>query len=308
MAPRAARGRLALVLWALLLAAIVVILATWVAGEIAERQERDAVDSRLSANLAAGREEFADALRDAETRAERIAASERVQRALADRNEAAAQRIAGDRAERGARRRRPGARGRGLLAREPDGRRRGRRGEVVGSVVVGVPLDDELADRLARATALQDSDVLAIADEGRTLAASGTLEPGAALPTEQQGSTELADEAYRFVSTPLLEDTGVSLAVLSPEAPVAAAVEQTQRRAFFAALATVGLALLAAGTIAWAQRRRAAEAQAAAEEGPTGGGARATSAAAAMSAASGRPWRWWERPSPPRTTRRRSCR
>ena len=93
MAPRAARGRLA-VLWALLLAAIVVILATWVAGEIAERQERDAVDSRLSANLAAGREEFADALRDAETRAERIAASERVQRALADRNEAAAQQIA----------------------------------------------------------------------------------------------------------------------------------------------------------------------------------------------------------------------
>jgi diguanylate cyclase (GGDEF)-like protein len=266
MAPRAARGRLALVFWALLLAAIVVILATWVAGEIAERQERDAVDSRLSANLAAGREEFADALRDAETRAGRIATSEQVQRALADRNEAAAQRIveteqnvalvAGSRVLAG-----DDSWAASRTVEVVDDK-----DEVVGRVVVGVPLDNELADRLARATALQGSDVLAIADDGRTLAASGTLEPGAALPTDQQGSTELADEAYRFVSTPLLEDTGVSLAVLSPEAPVAAAVDQTRRRAFFAALATVGLALLAAGTIAWAQRRRAAEAQAAAEE------------------------------------------
>ena len=59
-------------------------------------------------------------------------------------------------------------------------------GEVVGGVVVGVPLDDALADRLARATALQDSDVLAIADEGRTLAA-WTFEPGAALPDRAAG-------------------------------------------------------------------------------------------------------------------------
>ena len=139
--------------------------------------------------------------------------------------------------------------------------------KVVGRVVVGVPLDDALADRLAGSTAQLDTDVLAIAEEGRTLAASGTLEPSATLPAGTQGSTEQGDETYRFVSTPLLEDTGVSLAALSSEAPVAAAVERTQRRALLASLATVGLALLAAGTIAWAaQRRRAAEAQAAEED------------------------------------------
>ncbi len=141
------------------------------------------------------------------------------------------------------------------------------KGEIVGRVVVGVPLDDALADRLAGSTAQLDTDVLAIAEEGRTLAASGTLEPSATLPAGEQGSTEQGDETYRFVSTPLLEDTGVSLAALSSEAPVAAAVERTQRRALLASLATVGLALLAAGTIAWAaQRRRAAEAQAAEED------------------------------------------
>ena len=75
IAPRAARGRLALALWALLLGAVVVILATWVAGQIAESQERDTLDTRLAAYLRVGREEFADALADAKTKAERIARS-----------------------------------------------------------------------------------------------------------------------------------------------------------------------------------------------------------------------------------------
>ncbi len=266
MAPRAARGRLALVLWALLLAAIVVILATWVAGEIAERQERDAVDARLAANLAGGREEFADALRDAETKAERIAASPQVQRALAEQDEAAAQRIAaaeGDVALI--------ADGR-VLAGEDDWPASRTvdvlegENEIIGRVVAGVPLDDALADRLAGATALDESEILAVVEDGRTLAASGMLEPGTALPAGQQGSTEQGGEAYRFLSTPLLEERDVGLTVLSSEAPVAAAVDETQRRALLAALATVGLALLAAGTIAWTQRRRVADAGAAAEE------------------------------------------
>jgi diguanylate cyclase (GGDEF)-like protein len=247
------------------LAAVVVIVATWVAGEIAERQERDNLDTRLTTNLAAGREEFADALDDATMTAERIAGTDEVQRALAEKDEAAAQQIAA--AEENI----------GLVA---DGRLLGGEDtwpasrtvevlvddEVVGNVVAGVPLDDVLADRLAVAAGLRESDVLAITDEGETLAASGTLATGATIPDGQRGSTEQGGEAYRFVSTPILENTGISLAALSPEAPVAAAADETQRRAFFAALATVGLALLAAGTVAWAQRRRAAEAQAAAEE------------------------------------------
>jgi diguanylate cyclase (GGDEF)-like protein len=271
MAPRAARGRLALVLWALLLAAIVVMLATWVAGEIAERQERDAVDSRLAVNLAGGREEFADALRDAQAEAERIAASPQVQRALAEQDDAAAQGIVAAEGDDVA----LIADGRVLAGVDDwsasrtvavlDGKNK-----VIGRVVVGVALDEVLADRLARATAMGEGDVLAVVENGRTLAASGMLEPGTALPTGQQGSTEQGGEAYRFLSTPLLEERDVSLTVLSSEAPVAAAVDETQRRALLAALATVGLALLAAGTIAWTQRRRVAEAQAAAEEADRG--------------------------------------
>jgi diguanylate cyclase (GGDEF)-like protein len=266
IAPRAARGRLALALWALLLGAVVIILATWVAGEIAESQERDTLDARLAANLRVGREEFADALADAETKAERIAASPEVQRALADGDAAAAAQIAETEGDIGLR-----ADGRLLAGEDEWAASRAvdvvdDQDEIVGSVVAGVPLDDALADRLARAAGLLEMDSLAIADGGQTLAASGALAPGAALPPGEQGTTEQDGESYRFVSTPLLEGTDVSLAALSSEAPVAAAVEDTQRRAFYAALATVGLALLLVGMVTLVQRRRAAEAQAAAEE------------------------------------------
>ncbi|MGH3035849.1 MAG: hypothetical protein ACRDMU_01595, partial [Gaiellaceae bacterium] len=63
---------------------LLVVVVTWVAGELAESRERDAVDTRLANNLRVGREEFADTLTEAQARAERLAASERVQRALAD--------------------------------------------------------------------------------------------------------------------------------------------------------------------------------------------------------------------------------
>ena len=178
-------------------------------------------------------------------------------------------------------------------------------GETVGSVVVGVPLDDELADRLARAAGLLEMDVLAIADAGETLAASGALRPGAALPAGEQGTTEQNGEDYRFVSTPLLEGTDVSLAALSSEAPVSAAVDDTQRRAFYAALATVGLALLARpgcsrGCSGAAPPRRRPR-----RTRRTSGGGRATSAAEATSSAFARPWRSSARRSRPRTIRRR---
>ena len=266
IAPRAARGRLALALWALLLGAVVVILSTWVAGQIAESQERDTLDTRLAAYLRVGREEFADALADAKTKADRIARSTEVQRALADGDaEAAAQTVAseGD----------IGLIADGQLLAGEDSWAASRtvavvddEGETVGSVVAGVPLDEELADRLAQAAGLLETDVLAIADAGETLAASGALPPGATLPADEQGTTEQDGESYRFVSTPLLEGTDVSLAALSSEEPVAAAVDDTQRRAFYAALATVGLALLLVGTVALVQRHRTAEAQAAQEE------------------------------------------
>jgi diguanylate cyclase (GGDEF)-like protein len=239
-----------------LLASIVVVVATWVAGRIAESQERDTVDTRLTANLRVGREEFADALTDAELRAERLAASEPVQRALATGDVEAAERIADMEENIGL------VSGDELLAGSeswPASRAVdvvGEDGETVGRVVVGVPLDEDLVQRLARAAGVLEMDAMVIADGDDPVASSPPVPEGTVIPEGREGETQQGGEDYRFVSTPLLEGTGVRLAALSSEAPVAAAVDDTRRRAFVAALATVLLTLAIAWTISALIRRR----------------------------------------------------
>ena len=236
-------------------------MVTWVAGEIAEGQERDIVDNRLAANLRLGREEFADALRDAEQRAARLAESAGVQRALAERDPVAAERIAGIEEDVGL------VAGGSLLAGRDEWVASravdvvGDDGEVLGEVVVGVPLDRELAERLAGAAGVPDTDVTAIAVGGRLLAASSPLPAALQLPAEATGDVEENGQAYRFASTPLVDRADVRLAALSSEAPIAAAVDETRRRAFVAALATVALALLVGWTVARLLRRRAEPAE-----------------------------------------------
>jgi diguanylate cyclase (GGDEF)-like protein len=219
------------------------------------------VDTRLTADLRGGQQEFEERLAGAEARAADLARTLPVQRALTEEDERSAQEIARTEENIGL------VAGGRLLAGEdswsasgtvdvldPDG------DQTVGQVIVGVPLDNALAQDLA--AGIPASDVLVVADEGEVVASSNTVQPGASLPPDEQGTLEVGGEAYRFVSTSLLLDTDVSQAALTSEAPIAAAVDDTLRRAFFASLATVGLALLVAGAIALVQRRRAIAAEA----------------------------------------------
>ncbi len=233
-----------------------VLVATWVSGRIAESQERDTVDTRLTANLRVGREEFADTLADAELRAKRLAASEQVQRALATEDSEAAEQIArteenvglvaGDELLAGSESW-PASRAVDVVDAD---------GETVGRVVVGVPLDESLVQRLARAAGVLEMDAMVVAQGDEVVASSPPVSGNTVIPPEREGSTRQGGEAYRFVSTPLLEGTDVRLAALSSEAPVAAAVDDTRKRAFVAALATVCLALVLAWTINALLRRR----------------------------------------------------
>jgi diguanylate cyclase (GGDEF)-like protein len=234
----------------------VVVLATWVAGRIAESQERDTVDSRLAANMRVGREEFADALTEAQLHADRLAASTQVQRALATGNAEAAERIAETEGNVGL------VAGDELLAGSdawPASRAVdvvGEDGETIGRVVVGVPLDEELVERLARAAGVLEMDAMVVTDGDEVVASSPPVPEDTVIPPGTDGTTRQGGEAYRYVSTPLLEGTDIRLAALSSEAPVSAAVDDTRQRAFIAALATVVLALLLAWTISLLLRRR----------------------------------------------------
>ena len=254
LSPRAARGPVAAALWLLALAAITILLAAWVAGEIAARQERENLDTRLAASLRVGREEFADVLAEAERRADQLARSEPVQRALAAEDRAAAERIVAanedvaliaagvtlaGQVER-------------LVQREVGVT--GANGRMLGSVVVGVPLDDTLAGRLAAAAGFVEGDAVALAEGDRLIAASTGLEGD--LPAEPSGDVQLGDEDLRYASARLLEGADVRLATLASDDTIRAAERDTRRRAFFAALTTLAVIALLAWTIAWILRQR----------------------------------------------------
>jgi diguanylate cyclase (GGDEF)-like protein len=239
---------LAPALWSLALTALLVLVAIWVAGEVAERHERENADTRLAAALRVAGGEFGDALADAEARAKRLARSPAVQRALTDRDRDAAARIAA--AEEDVALYAGGERLAG-----PGGWRARRslevvdaRGRTVGSVVAGVPLDERLLARLERAAELVETDSLVVADGDRISAGPAGLE-GRALPDERRGRAELAGEGYRFAAAPLLAGSDVRLAVLTPSQPIEATVGETRRRAVLAALATVLLLALAVWTL-----------------------------------------------------------
>ena len=256
LSPRAARGPFAAALWLLVLAAITILLAAWVAGGIASRQERENVDTRLAASLRVAREEFADVLAEAERRAEQLARSEPVQRALADGNRAAAERIVAANDDVAL-----VADGITLAGRmEPLVRREvgvtGADGRTLGTVVVGVPLDDALADRLSAAAGFVEGDAVALVEGDRIVAASQGLE--GELPAERAGDVRLADEGLRYASTPLLDRADVRLAALASDDPIQAAERDTRRRAFFAALLTLAVIALLAWTIGWILRQRRA--------------------------------------------------
>ena len=242
-----------------------IVVAAWVAGKIAERQERDTVDTRLTAYVRVGRAQFADDLAAAEARARELAARRDVQRALAEGDTQAAARIVGQNGP-------VGLVADGELLAGKDDWRASRAAAVVdedgaqvGEVVVGVPLDDGLAAALRQAADPVEGDVVAIADDGSVVAAAPGLPEGDAVPAAETGEVDRGGAPYRFVSTPLVEDTDVRLIALASAEPIRDAAADTRRRAFLAALATVALALIVVLTVSRLLRLREDRAAAAEE-------------------------------------------
>ncbi|MGH2996702.1 MAG: diguanylate cyclase, partial [Gaiellaceae bacterium] len=267
LAPRAARGRLALAAWPLALAGALVVLTVWVAGEVAARHERENVDTRLSAALRAASGVLGERLDSAQAQAQRLGSSRDVQRALARHDRAAATRLAGENVvfltEDG------------LLAGEPapaplaarEVAVVGEDGRPLGRVVVSIPVDEALLEELGVEAGLAQGDGLAAARGRELLAATGPVEATAAMPLGQRGEGQVGDEEYRFVSTQLLARTDIRLVALASTEPIEDAAADTRRRALLAALATVLLVALAAWTFRVLLGRQAPSAVPAEAEG-----------------------------------------
>jgi diguanylate cyclase (GGDEF)-like protein len=223
--PRAARGRLGLVLASLAIAFLLAALAAWAGGRLRERTETDTVDAGLASSLRAANVEMRVELAAAAGRARTLSASPAVQRAFTKRDAAALERLAGK--EEGASFSLPG--GPSIGAR-PSALRRavevtGDQGRLLGRVMVSIPVNTALIARLRASSGTEDD--LAITRNGIFL----TPPP--------------PDHELRSMSTPLARGTDLRLMAAASREPIMQAVSQTRRRVFAATLLTIALTALA---------------------------------------------------------------
>jgi diguanylate cyclase (GGDEF)-like protein len=229
-APRAARGELGLALAITALVLLVSGAAAFAAGSLRERSETDAADARLASSLRAANAQVHVELADTATRAHDLAAAPAIQGALIRRDAESLARI--------------NAKDENVAVAFPKGpdpgagfplRRTvevtGPNGEELGRVTVGIPVDQELVNRLSTAAGMPVDDDLAVVEDGRFL----TPGPGA--------------EDTRSMAAPLASGTDLRLVAFTPSEPIEDAVTDTRRRVFFAALLTLAVIGLAWWTV-----------------------------------------------------------
>jgi diguanylate cyclase (GGDEF)-like protein len=246
--------KLRLVIYFMLLALLPLVAATVAFSEVAERGETGSTDSRLSTAIRVAVADYEEQLEEDTIRTARsLARATQVQEALDTLNRSDLVRLAkevehsafysprydflaGDR---------PGS---------FDGFRevpvKGSDNERLGSVVVHIPFDDELAERLASRAALDGGDHFAFVANDRVIAPK-SLTGDLGVPHQQPRFVTVDGVSYRALGTDLIagDSTGrppVALVALSPKAVVDQAVRDLRSRfLLFSAVALVAVGILA---------------------------------------------------------------
>ncbi|MGH3091516.1 MAG: diguanylate cyclase [Gaiellaceae bacterium] len=246
--------KLRLVTYFMLLSLLPLIAATWAFSEVARRGEAGSADARLSTALRVAAADHAEQVQeDAASPANSLARATPVQRAFVTHNRSALVRISrevphsafysGDDLLAGEE---PGSRS---VVREADVTTRG--GEVIGTVVVSLPLDDELVRRLRSKSGLESADRFVLVAGGRVIAPHG-FEGTVDVPSERPRYVSLRGTTYRGIGTELVDGASpVLLLGLTPKSGIDAAAGDLRRRFL---LFAVG-ALLAVGVLAYALGR-----------------------------------------------------
>jgi diguanylate cyclase (GGDEF)-like protein len=212
---------------------------------VTDRNETRRVDGILETAVRAGLVHYADEVTGAQRRATELARDPRLQRALARRDRGAL---------RAALSRHPNVRietARGLvlgtIARPSVERAvvvKGRRGRL-GRIVVGVPVDDELAARVRKSAGLGwRGGELAFVRRGLIAASSGSLTGPVRAPSDPDRVTVGGREFRALASEPLPDQPDFRLLALAPQARIDASTNWAESRIFLAML--VVLALIAA--------------------------------------------------------------
>jgi PAS domain S-box-containing protein len=205
---------------------------TWAIADLAAGRELARADSSLDATLRDVVAEYTDIQQDARVRALTLARSRSVQRALARRDVEALHRLSRNYPEAsflpsGSRKRPAGPAVRVLAG-----------GRAVGEIVVRVPLDATLLEQLRRGAVVPPRDVLVLTTLHRVVSDPQGIRTRLPLSPGRPATAQAGSEAYRGLQAPLeSSEGGLGLAVLRPQAPIAAAAEQLRHRVLYAGLA-----------------------------------------------------------------------
>jgi len=246
--------KLRLVIYFMLLALLPLVAATVAFSEVAERGETNATDSRLTTAIRVAVAEYQEQLdEDAAGTARSLARATQVQQALATSNRSALVRTAREVPNAAF----YSASGEYLAGSEPgrfDASRSVRvtddEGKLLGHVVVHLPFDDRLANRLGTRAALDAGDLFAFVANGKVIAPV-EIRGDLAVPHQQPRFVTAGETSFRALGTELVaaENTGqpaVALVALSPKANIDQAVGDLRGRfLLFSAVAMIAVGILA---------------------------------------------------------------
>jgi diguanylate cyclase (GGDEF)-like protein len=244
--------KLKLVAYFVLLSLVPLAATYWGFSTVAGAGESRQVTLRQEAGLRAALALYAESAQRAQTRAERVARSRPLQRALERRDRRALEQILAGNSSLyvvGSRGLRVGSAPR-LTARFPvdvvSGTHR------LGEVVATTPLDAVLVDRLRRGAAFASGDVLVLLEESRIVASSPLLHGQVAVPAGRSAAVGVGGTRYRaFVAPALPRVPAARLAVLTPQKLIDAADARTRDRLLAGLLACLALV----GIVAYLQGR-----------------------------------------------------
>ena len=255
--------RLSLVTYLVLIAVVPIGIGAWLFSREAAANAEQRADAGLTATFRSAIGEFEEAVEDANRQAEALAGQEAVQRALGRRDRTALARLV---------RRQPNAsflsgtdvlagRSRALAARVDVEVVSGERS--LGHVVVTLPFDRALLERLARAAALAPDERLLIVDDGSIVRGLAGPRGMLTLPDGRPDDVRLAGARFRALSGRIsVEEQGVRLVVATPRERVDVAVSDARTRVLLGSLGALAAIALVAYALAPAiSRSRLAQQQ-----------------------------------------------
>ena len=113
---------------------------------------------------------------------------------------------------------------------------------LIGTVTVGVPFDSELVSELRAHSGLNESDALAVLENGRVISSTPTVTGVVRTPVGQTRTTDVGDQRYRVIVAPAVsDDPRVRFAVLSPQSLIDAANSASRNRLLLGLILSLAL-------------------------------------------------------------------